>query len=67
MSLDHEAVKDVIDSARYRDEGVLLEPEGLALLKAAGIPVPRYREVAGAEAVAEIELPPFRGRRSSSR
>jgi acyl-CoA synthetase (NDP forming) len=61
MSLDHEAVKRVIDGARYREEGVLLELEGMALLEAAGIPVPRYREVPGADAVAEIEDSPFPG------
>jgi acyl-CoA synthetase (NDP forming) len=61
MSLDRGALLQVIQNARYRDRGVLLESEGMSLLAAAGIAVPRFREVRDSNAVAEIETPPFPG------
>ena len=61
--LDREAVARVLNAARYRDEGVLLETEGLALLDALGIATPRRIEVRDAAELAAWQGPPLPGER----
>ncbi len=58
------AARRLLDGARHRDLGVLTEPEGMDLLEAAGIPVPRRRLLAGAADAANLEISPLPGERA---
>jgi acyl-CoA synthetase (NDP forming) len=64
VSPDLGRVRRVLDGARHRAEGVLTEPEGMDLLEAAGIPVPRRLRLAGADEAARLAAPPFPGERA---
>jgi acyl-CoA synthetase (NDP forming) len=60
---DLAAVRAIVDGARAAGRTTLLEPEGLALLAAAGITVPRWRFVADGTAVDDALLASFPGDR----
>jgi len=64
MSLDRPRLERLLASARHRDAGVLTEPEGMDLLEAAGIPVPRRILLAGEADAARLAAPPFPGARA---
>ena len=57
------AVRAIVDGARAEGRTTLLEPEGLALLAAAGIAVPRWRMVMDETAVDDALLAAFPGDR----
>lgn len=57
--LDRAAVHAVFERARCRDQGVLLEPEAMAVLEAAGIDVPRRLTFEAAAEVAALPDPPL--------
>ena len=61
--LDRALVSHLLQLACYREEGVLLESEGMALLEAIGIAVPRRIEVPDSASAAELEDPPLAGDR----
>jgi acyl-CoA synthetase (NDP forming) len=63
MSLDRPRLAKLLASARHRDLGVLTEPEGMDLLEAAGLPVPR-RVVLGGSADVGSGAAPFPGARA---
>jgi acyl-CoA synthetase (NDP forming) len=63
VSLDRARIRRVLDGARHRDLGVLTEPEGMELLEAAGIPVPRRRILIGADEAAGLAAAPLPGER----
>jgi acyl-CoA synthetase (NDP forming) len=56
QSDDLAAIREIIEGARDAGRSTLLEPEGLALLAAAGITVPRWRLVADEAAVDDALL-----------
>lgn len=64
MSLDRTRISNLLANARHRDAGVLTEPEGMDLLEAAGIPVPRRLMLAGSADAARLDPPPFPGARA---
>jgi acyl-CoA synthetase (NDP forming) len=64
MNPDRAAVARVLDGARHRDAGVLLETEGMDLLAALGIEVPARLLVRSAAEAARLEAPPFAGERA---
>ncbi len=55
-SPDLEAIRRVVDAARAQGRTSLLEPEALAVLEAAGIPVPAWRFVPEGAAVGPSDL-----------
>jgi acyl-CoA synthetase (NDP forming) len=61
---DHERVARLLAGARHRDAGVLLEPEGMAVLEALGIEVPRRLELRSAAEAQRLAAPPFAGERA---
>ncbi|HUK62264.1 MAG TPA: acetate--CoA ligase family protein, partial [Dongiaceae bacterium] len=63
MNLARARIARLLETARYRDRGVLLETEGMALLEALGIAVPRRIEFATPEALPEWDPPPLHGER----
>jgi acyl-CoA synthetase (NDP forming) len=64
MSLDRPRIAGWLAAARHRDLGVLTEPEGMDLLEAAGVPVPRRVVLAGSAAAAALTAAPFPGARA---
>jgi acyl-CoA synthetase (NDP forming) len=58
---DLAAVRGVIETARAAGRVRLTEPEGMAILRAIGIAVPRWRTVRGADEVDEALLAGFPG------
>ena len=64
MSFDRTRVSNLLANARHRAAGVLTEPEGMDLLEAAGIPVPRRLMLAGSADAARLDPPPFPGARA---
>lgn len=64
MSLDRPRIRQALDAARHRDLGVLTEPEGMDLLEAAGVPVPRRLVLGGAADAARLAAAPFPGERA---
>jgi acyl-CoA synthetase (NDP forming) len=64
MNLDRARISRLLDSARHRQRGVLLESEGMELLEALGVNVPRRVELRGAADAARLEGPPFPGERA---
>jgi len=64
VSLDRTRVSNLLAHARHRAAGVLTEPEGMDLLEAVGIPVPRRILLAGAADAARLDPPPFPGARA---
>lgn len=63
MSFDRDAVARLLQGARHRAAGVLLESEAMAVLEAIGIPVPRHAVVRGAAEAARLDLAGFAGER----
>jgi acyl-CoA synthetase (NDP forming) len=61
MSLDRPRIAKLLAGARHRDAGVLTEPEGMELLEAAGVQVPRRLMLAGSADAARLDPPPFPG------
>ncbi len=64
MTPDAGLVARLFERARPRGAGALLESEGLALLEALGLDVPRHLELRDAAAVAALAAPPFAGERA---
>jgi len=64
MSIDLGRVSRILESARHRAEGVLTEPEGMDLLEAVGVPVPRRVLLAGSGDLARLQAPAFPGERA---
>ncbi len=64
MSLDRPRIERLLAAARHRDLGVLTEPEGMDLLEAAGVPVPRRVVLSGSADAARLVAPPFPGARA---
>jgi acyl-CoA synthetase (NDP forming) len=60
---DLDSIRAIAAAARAEDRTTLLEPEGLALLAAAGIAVPRWHFVRHAGALDAVPLADFRGDR----
>lgn len=60
---DLDGIRAILAGARRAGRTTLLEPEGLALLEAAGIAVPAWRLVPGESAVDETLLAAFPGER----
>lgn len=63
MTFDRERIGQLLQAARARGDRVLLEPDGLHLLDAMGLPVPPHRFVRSSAEVAAIELSRFDGDR----
>ncbi len=69
MTIDLVRIREVLALARHRIAGregspaVLLEPEGLALLEALGLPAPRWLLVANADEAAAADTSAFAGDR----
>lgn len=61
--LDRAAISRLLDRARFRREGVLLDHEAMALLDAIGLSTPHRIELAGAAEAAGLDDPPLRGPR----
>jgi acyl-CoA synthetase (NDP forming) len=64
VSIDLARVRGLLEGARHRATGILTEPEGMDLLEAAGIPVPRRLVLTGAGEAARLGAPPFAGERA---
>jgi acyl-CoA synthetase (NDP forming) len=64
VSLDRTRISELLAGARHRAAGVLTEPEGLDLLEAAGIAVPRRLLLRGSADAARLDPPPFPGARA---
>jgi len=63
MTIDCGRVRSIIGAARARGDRVLLEPEGMAVLEAMGIPVPAHLFVRGSAEAASADLSPLAGDR----
>jgi len=63
LSLDRAALSRILETGRVRGDGGLLETDGLALLSAMGISVPRSVEVEGSAALAQLPHPFLPGER----
>jgi len=61
---DIESIRAIVAAARAEARTTLLEPEGLALLTAAGIPVPRWHFVRDAGALDAVPFADLRGDRA---
>jgi len=61
LALDRAAIRAILDGARFRERGVLLETEGMALLDALGIATPRRVEFADADGAARLPEAPLPG------
>ena len=63
MTIDSARVRSIIGAARARGDRVLLEPEGLAVLEAMGIPIPAHLFVRDSGEAASTDLSPLAGDR----
>jgi acyl-CoA synthetase (NDP forming) len=64
MSLDRPRIEGLLAHPRHPGAGVLTEPEGMDLLEAAGLPVPRRLLFAGPADAARLTEPLFPGARA---
>jgi acyl-CoA synthetase (NDP forming) len=61
--VDLARAREILDTARFRNLGVLLETEGMALIETLGIATPRRIELPNAQAAAALGDPPLAGER----